>query len=249
MRNRTRVLIVIMSYYLTTTMTAGEARCQIRPTGRAFVTRSVAVGKNGMAATSQPLATLAALDTLRAGGNAVDAAIAADAVLGVTEPTGAGIGGDLFAIVWDAETQKLYGLNASGRSPKGLTLEEFQKRELKFVPKFGPLPVSVPGCVDGWAELHGKFGKLPLNVVLGPAIRAARDGYPVTEVIAGSWAGGIADRKDQPGFTELFMPGGRAQRWARSSTTRRWRRRWRRSPAADAMSSTRARSPARSTPS
>ncbi|MEX2317730.1 MAG: gamma-glutamyltransferase [Pirellulales bacterium] len=183
---------------------AASAHGQTRPTGHSFVTRSPAVGKSGMAATSQPLATLAALDTLRAGGNAVDAAIAANAMLAVTEPTGCGVGGDLFVIVWDNESKKLYGLNASGRSPRALTLEEFQKRELKMVPKFGPLPVSVPGCVDGWATMHERFGKLPLNVVLAPAIRAARDGYPVTEVIAQLWSSGVADRREFPGFAETF---------------------------------------------
>jgi gamma-glutamyltranspeptidase/glutathione hydrolase len=158
-----------------------------------------------MAATSQPLATLAAIEILKAGGNAVDAAIAANAMLGVTEPTGCGVGGDLFAIVWDNESKKLYGLNASGRSPRALTLEEFQKRELKMVPKFGPLPVSVPGCVDGWAELHGRFGKLPLDRVLAPAVRTAREGFAVTEVIAGLWQNGVADRREFPGFRETFM--------------------------------------------
>ena len=116
-----------------------------------------------MAATSQPLATLAAIEILQAGGNAVDAAIAANAVLGVTEPMSCGLGGDLFAIVWDAKTKHLYGLNASGRSPRGLTFEEFQRRKLQFMPTTGPLSVSVPGCVDGWAELHERFGKLPFD--------------------------------------------------------------------------------------
>ena len=131
-----------------------------RPTGRKFVTRSPAVGKQGMAATSQPLATKAAIDILKSGGNAIDAAIAANAVLCVTEPTGCGLGGDLFAIVWDAKTKQLIGLNASGRSPKLLTMEEFKQRDLAQVPPYGPLPVSVPGCVDGWAMLYERFGSL-----------------------------------------------------------------------------------------
>jgi gamma-glutamyltranspeptidase/glutathione hydrolase len=164
-----------------------------------------------MAATSQPLATLAAVEILKAGGNAVDAAIAANAVLGVVEPTGNGIGGDLFAIVWDAKTQKLYGLNASGRSPRGLALEEFQKRGLTAIPSFGPLAVSVPGCVDGWAELHDRFGKLPFEQVLAPAIRTAREGFAVTEVIATLWQNGIADRREQPGFAATFMVEGGAR--------------------------------------
>jgi gamma-glutamyltranspeptidase/glutathione hydrolase len=179
-----------------------------RPAGRAFVTRSPALGQHGMAATSQPLATLAAVEILKAGGNAVDAAIAANAVLCVVEPTGSGLGGDLFAIVWDAKTQKLYGLNASGRSPLGLTLEEFERQGVKVIPKVGPLTISVPGCVDGWAELHGRFGKLSLAQVLAPAIRAAREGFPVTEIIALAWADGVKDRRDLPGFAETYLVDG-----------------------------------------
>jgi gamma-glutamyltranspeptidase/glutathione hydrolase len=137
-----------------------------------------------MAATSQPLATQVALDILKKGGTAIDAAIAADAVLGVVEPTGAGIGGDLFAIVWSAEKGKLYGLNGSGRSPRTLKLDYFKKNGYEFVPSYGPLPVSVPGCVDGWFELHDMFGHLPMKDILQPAVNYARDGFPVTEVIA-----------------------------------------------------------------
>jgi gamma-glutamyltranspeptidase / glutathione hydrolase len=183
-----------------------------RPAGRAFVTRSAAVGQHGMAATSQPLATLAAIETLKAGGNSVDAAIAANAVLCVTEPTGCGLGGDLFAIVWDADTQTIHGLNASGRSPQALTLKEFQRQKLDRIPKLGPLTISVPGCVDGWAELHGRFGKLPLAEVLAPAIRIAREGFPVTEVIALGWAESAKDRRDFPGFAETFLVDGEAPR-------------------------------------
>jgi gamma-glutamyltranspeptidase/glutathione hydrolase len=175
---------------------------------RPFVTRSTAVGKNGMAATSQPLATLAAIEIMKAGGNAVDAAIAANAVLAVTEPMSCGPGGDLFAIVWDAHTKKLCGLNASGRSPQSLTLEEFQRRKLKYIPTKGSLAISVPGCVDGWAELHKRFGKLPLKSVLQPAIRAARDGFTVTQVIAHAWSGSAAVDRDLPGFAEVYLPSG-----------------------------------------
>jgi gamma-glutamyltranspeptidase/glutathione hydrolase len=181
-----------------------------RPAGRSFVTRSPAVGKHGMAATSQPLATLAAIDTLKAGGSAVDAAIAANAMLGVTEPAGSGIGGDLFAIVWDAKSQKLYGLNASGRSPRALTLEEFQRQKIEHIPELGPLTVSVPGCVDGWAELHARFGKLPLAEVLAPAIRTAREGFPVTKVISLAWADSAKDHRDLPGFAQTFLIDGQA---------------------------------------
>jgi gamma-glutamyltranspeptidase/glutathione hydrolase len=183
-----------------------------RPLGRSFVTRSPAVSQHGMAATSQPLATLAAIEILKAGGSAVDAAIAANAVLGVTEPTGCGLGGDLFAIVWDAKTEKLHGLNASGRSPRGLTLEDLQKQGVKVIPKVGPLTVSVPGCVDGWAELHGRFGKLPLAQVLAPAIAIAREGFPVTEIIALGWAESAKDRRDLPGFADTFLVDAEAPR-------------------------------------
>ena len=181
-----------------------------RAIGRPFVTRSPAVGKNGMAATSQPLATLAAIEILKSGGNAVDAAIAANAVLAVTEPMSCGLGGDLFAIVWDAKTKRLYGLNASGRSPRALSLEEFQRRKLKYIPTLGPLSVSTPGCVDGWAELHQRFGKLPLDEVLAPAIHHAREGFAVTEVIARSWNASADTYRNQPGFTATFLPNGRA---------------------------------------
>jgi gamma-glutamyltranspeptidase/glutathione hydrolase len=191
---------------------AAVVRSADRPAGRAFVTRSPAVGQHGMAATSQPLASLAAIEILKAGGNAVDAAIAANAVLGVVEPTGSGIGGDLFAIVWDAKSQQLYGLNASGRSPRGLALEEFARQGVAVIPKVGPLTVSVPGCVDGWAELHARFGKLPFDQVLAPAIRAARDGFPVTEIIALAWADGVKDRRELPGFAETFLINGEPPR-------------------------------------
>ena len=157
---------------------------QDRITGKSFATRSEVIAKNGMAATSHPLATQVALDILKQGGSAIDAAIAANATLGLMEPTGSGVGGDLFAIVWDAKTQKLYGLNASGRSPKNLKLSYFKDKGMTKIPSYGPLPVTVPGCVDGWFELHKKFGKLKMDVVLKPAISYANQGFPVTELIA-----------------------------------------------------------------
>jgi gamma-glutamyltranspeptidase/glutathione hydrolase len=163
-----------------------------------------------MAATSHPLATQIALDILKAGGNAIDAAIAANAALGLMEPTGSGIGGDLFAIVWDTKTERLYGLNASGRSPQRLTLQEFSRRNLAKIPARGPLPVSVPGCVDGWFQLHGRFGVLPMSDVLRPAIGYAREGFALSEVIAFDWRQGADELKGFAGFQETFMPGGRA---------------------------------------
>lgn len=162
-----------------------------------------------MAATSQPLATQVAIDILKKGGTAIDAAIAANAVLGLMEPTGCGIGGDLFAIVWDSKTNKLYGLNASGRSPSSLTIKYFQENKITQIPPYGPLPVSVPGCVDGWFELHKKFGKLPMKDILSPAIQYARSGFPVSEVIAWSWSLNIPARKEFPGFMETFTIDGR----------------------------------------
>ena len=157
---------------------------QDRITGHNFATRSEVIAQNGMAATSQPLATQIALDILKKGGSAVDAAIAANAALGLMEPTGCGIGGDLFAIVWDAQTQTLHGLNASGRSPQNLTLEYFKAQGMAKITSYGTLPVSVPGCVDGWFELHGKFGKLSMEEILAPAIDYANRGFPVSELIA-----------------------------------------------------------------
>ena len=141
-------------------------------------TRSEVIAQNGMAATSQPLCTQVALDILKAGGNAVDAAIAANACLGLMEPTGNGMGGDLFAIVWDPATDKLYGLNASGRSPQSLTKDWFVENGYTSIPSHGALPVSVPGCVDGWFELHKKFGSKEMTDILAPAIGYAEKGVP-----------------------------------------------------------------------
>ncbi len=190
-----------------------------RITGKSFATCSEVIAQHGMAATSQPLATQAALDILKAGGSAVDAAIAANAVQGVVEPVSCGVGGDLFAIVWDAKTQKLYGLNASGRSPYSLTLDEFKKRlprsergELKHIPADGPLPVSTPGCVGGWFELHKKFGKLPMAMNLAPAIVYAREGFPVSELIAFYWDRSVPHFEKRTNFKEAYTIDGRAPR-------------------------------------
>jgi len=183
---------------------------QDRITGREFATRSEVIARNGMAATSQPLATQVALDILKKGGNAFDAAIAANAVLGVVEPTGSGIGGDLFAIIWSVDKGKLYGLNASGRSPRSLKLEYFKENSIEKIPSYGPLPVSVPGCVDGWFEIHDMFGQLPMKDILQPAINYARDGFPVTEVIAYYLQTSTELLKDYPNIKEVYMPGGKA---------------------------------------
>ncbi len=155
-----------------------------RPVGEAW-SRSPVMATQGMAATAHPLASQIAIDTLKRGGSAVDAAIAANAALGLMEPTGNGIGGDLFAIIWDPETAQLYGLNASGRSPMSRSLEDL-KRALggaDALPPYGHLPVTVPGTVDGWFELHAKFGQLSMAEILAPAIGYAEDGFPVSPVI------------------------------------------------------------------
>jgi gamma-glutamyltranspeptidase/glutathione hydrolase len=181
-----------------------------RRIGGPFTTRSEVLAPRAMAATSQPLATQAALEIMWRGGSAVDGAIAANAVLGLTEPTGAGIGGDLFAIVWDPKEFRPFGLNASGRSPRSLTLDYFTSHGITHIPPLGPLPVTVPGAVDGWFELHARFGRLPMTEVLAPAIGYADKGYPVTEVIADGWHHNATVLERFPGFRETFMPGGRA---------------------------------------
>jgi len=182
---------------------------QDRLTGETFTTRSEILAQNGMTATSQPLATQAALDILKKGGSAMDAAIAANAVLGLVEPASCGIGGDVFAIVWSAEEQKLYGLNGSGRAPQSLSIDYFMDNGMKYVPFYGPLPVSVPGCVDGWFTLHDKFGRLSMEEILKPAIDYGREGFPVSEVIAYEMASNYESVKDQPGFAATYMPKGR----------------------------------------
>lgn len=181
-----------------------------RITGEPFASRSEVIAQNGMAATSQPLATQVALDVLKQGGNAIDAAIAANAMLGLVEPTGCGIGGDLYALVWDGKTKKLYGLNASGRSPKSLTLDYFKQQGMDKIPSHGPLPVSVPGAVDGWFELHGRFGKLPMTDILRPAIEYAKNGFPVSELIAYYMQRSAPLLSPFDGFSEVFMPNGKA---------------------------------------
>ena len=157
---------------------------QDRITGKLFATRSEVIAQNGMVATSHPLATQIGVEVLKKGGNAIDAAIAVNAALGLMEPTGCGVGGDLFAIIWDPKTKKLYGLNASGPAPMDLTLEDFQQQGFESIPYYGALPVSVPGAVAGWFAMHEKFGSLPMETLLGPAISYAETGFPLTELIA-----------------------------------------------------------------
>lgn len=194
---------------------SGTASSFDRITGADFASRSEVIAPNAMAATSQPLATQIALDVMKQGGNAIDAAIAANAALGLMEPTGNGIGGDLYAIVWDAKTKKLYGLNASGRSPLGLSYDTLQAELGKLgrsdIPPHGMLPISVPGAVDGWFELHKKFGSLPMQTILQPAIQYAQSGFPVSELIAYYWDRSVPVLSKQPGdFVGSFTLNGKA---------------------------------------
>ena len=179
-----------------------------RVTGEDFTSRSEVIAAHGMVASSHPLATQIGLEILKQGGSAVDAAIAVNAALGLMEPTGNGIGGDLFAIVWDAKSKKLYGLNASGPAPKKLSLEYFQENNLSEYPEFGPLPVTVPGAVAGWSELHKKFGKLPIDHLFKPTIAYAREGFPVTETIAYYFTLNKQRFQDYPNFKEVWMANG-----------------------------------------
>ena len=198
---------VVMTVFGVATVGAADPGYD-RVAGRAHASRSEVIAPHAMAATSQPLATQIALDILKAGGSAVDAAIAANAALGLMEPTGNGIGGDLFAIVWDAEKKELVGLNASGRAPQAMTLEYFQENGIETIPKFGPLPVSVPGTVDGWFELHQRYGRLDMKDILAPTIAYARQGFPVSEVIAHYFQSNKRRIGHYPGFAETYMPDG-----------------------------------------
>ena len=181
---------------------------QDRITGELFSTRSEVIAKNGMVATSHPLATQVGIDILKNGGNAIDAAIAANAAIGLMEPTGNGIGGDLFAIIWIEKDKKLYGLNASGRSPKNLTLDYFKNNNFSEIPAYGPLPVSVPGCVDGWFEMHEKFGSTPMHDILQPAIEYADNGFPVTELVSYYMKKASKNFDVYPNFKETYYING-----------------------------------------
>ncbi len=204
------ILVLCLATLMFLTMTAGPAVGSDRLCGRPHATRSVVLAQNGMVCASQPLAAQIGIDILKQGGNAVDAAIAVNAALGVMEPVACGIGGDLFAIVWDAKTGTIHGLNASGRSPYLLNLDEVRKQTDGPIPYSGVLPQTVPGCVDGWFELHRKFGRLPMAQVLAPAIEYAEKGFPVSQVIAYYWEKGCRRLHDQPNFAATFMPGGKA---------------------------------------
>jgi gamma-glutamyltranspeptidase / glutathione hydrolase len=181
-----------------------------RPAANPRSTRSVVMARNGLIATSQPLASAAGLRVLQQGGNAIDAAVTAAAVLSVVEPTMNGVGGDLFAIVYDAKTKTVRGLNASGRAPAAATIDEFRKRKLDDIPYRGVLSLSVPGVVDGWHELLSKHGTLTLARALEPAIGYARDGFAVSEIIAHQWKAQEKTLAQDPAAAATFLPGGHA---------------------------------------
>ncbi len=180
-----------------------------RITGEKFASRSEVIGQNGMVATSHPLATQIGLDILKQGGTAIDAAIAANIALGLMEPTGNGIGGDLFAIIWDAKTKKLHGLNASGPAPKNISIEYFVENGLNKIPSYGPLPVTVPGAVDGWVKLHEKFGKMSFQSLFEPTIEYAENGFPVTETIAYYLDRSKILFENYPNFRDVWLKNGK----------------------------------------
>jgi gamma-glutamyltranspeptidase/glutathione hydrolase len=181
-----------------------------RLTGRMFAGRSEVIAGHGMVAASQPLAAQVGIDILKKGGSAVDAAIAVNAALGLMEPSGSGIGGDLFAIVWDAKAGKLYGLNASGPAPASLSLDYFREKGIARMPEKGPLPWTVPGCVAGWFALHERFGRLGMRDVLAPAIAYAEEGFPLSELIAFYWQRALKSFTGYENFQKLYAPAGRA---------------------------------------
>ena len=181
---------------------------QDRITGEPFSTRSEVLASNGMVATSHPLATQVGVDILKKGGNAIDAAIAANAAIGLMEPTGNGIGGDLFAIIWIEKEKKLYGLNASGRSPSSLDLDFFKTNNYSSIPAYGPLPVSVPGCIDGWFELNERFGSMKMSSILKPAIEYAENGFPVTELVSYYMESASNNFYNYPNFKETYFING-----------------------------------------
>ncbi len=183
-----------------------------RPSGNIRGARSAPVARNGMIASSQALASVAGLKAMQDGGNAIDAAITAAAVLAVIEPSMNGIGGDFFALVYDAKTKKVYGLNSSGRSSHRMTPAELARRGLHQVPETGPLSVDVPGVVEGWSQMLSRFGRAPLAKVLQPAITYARDGFGVQEMVAGEWEAAAQKLARDPAAARTFLPNGRAPR-------------------------------------
>jgi gamma-glutamyltranspeptidase / glutathione hydrolase len=182
------------------------------PSRRPFTTRSPVFARHAMVAGAQPLAVQAGVEILKRGGTAVDAALAVNGCLAVMEPTACGPGGDLFALVWDPRTRRLHGLNASGRAPLTLSIDRLPSFRDGLIPLHSPYAWTVPGCVDGWCELQRRFGRLSMREILSAAIGYAREGFPVSPVIAGEWDHGVSLYRDKPGFAEVFLPQGRAPR-------------------------------------
>ncbi len=205
-------LLIFLSWtvFMTDSQLPVKAGEYDRPTLYSHQSRSVVVARNGIVATSHPLAAQAGLDILKSGGNAVDAAIATNAMLGVVEPMSCGIGGDLFVIYWDNKSRKLYGLNASGRSPLGLTRDVFREKGMKEIPELGPLSWSVPGCVDGWETLRARFGTRPLAELLQPGIETAESGFPVSEIISAGWKASVKNLSAWPDSKRTYLIDGRA---------------------------------------
>jgi gamma-glutamyltranspeptidase/glutathione hydrolase len=213
MTSRRVILLSILAFASVPSFSSAQID---RITGRNFATRSEVLARRGMVCTSVPAATQVGIDILKRGGDAVDAAIAANATLGLMEPVSNGIGGDLFAIVYSAKENKLYGLNGSGRSPLGLSYDQMKSELAKLhretIPPLGMLPISVPGTVDAWAQLHKRFGKLKLSDDLAPAIRCAEEGFPVTELIAYYWERSVPLYKNMPGgFLETYTLDGKGR--------------------------------------
>ena len=183
-----------------------------RPARSPHGSRSEVIAPHGMVAASQPLAAQVGLDILKAGGNAIDAAVAVNAVLGLVEPHMNGVGGDLFAIVWDAETERLYGLNATGRAPYEINRETLIRQGIDRMPGTGPLTWTVPGAVDGWDQLLERFGTMGFADVLAPAIGYARAGFPLSEIIQRQWAASERTLAEWPDSASTYLPGGRPPR-------------------------------------
>lgn len=203
------VLVLAMATVWVACAQADEAGFD-RPAKESKQGRSAVIAKNGIVATSHPLASQAGLDILKSGGNAIDAAIAANAVIGVVEPMSCGIGGDLFCIYWDNKAKRLYGLNASGRSPFALNREVFKQRKLAQIPSDGPLSWSVPGCVAGWADLRERFGTKEFGEILAAAIDCAENGFPVSEIIGTDWGHSVKSLSKSPDTAATFLIEGRA---------------------------------------
>lgn len=211
MKNKISRLLFLIMFYSILSASLSFAQGD-RPTDKSRATRSMVIANNGMVATSQPLAALSGLRILQQGGNAIDTAVATAAVLNVVEPMSTGIGGDMFALAWIAKEQKLVGLNGSGRAPQKATLEFFQKKRLQTIPIRGPLPITVPGALDGWCTLLEKYGTMSLEEVLAPAIEYAEMGFPASEIIATSWERSADSLKEIPGWTDNYLIEGRAPR-------------------------------------